>query len=276
MKRIFFHITVIVLLICNSNLFIGECEARKCKSNLAILMYHNTVPNNYSASTYVIRTACLEQDFKYLKENGYNVLSAAIVIESIANNIPLPPKSVMLTFDDGYYFNMMYAVPLLQKYNFPALFAVVGEFCKLNKKNPSVSKQYTYLDFEDIAKLGKNKNIEIASHSYYFHHFGDRQGVKIKWNEDVGEYKQIFERDTKLLEAKLSEAGVKPCVYVYPFGAYCMESEQTIKKLGYKMSLTCNEGINSVNSSGDLFLLKRLNRSGVGASVESIFIKYGY
>ena len=42
------------------------------------------------------------------------------------------------------------------------------------------------------------------------------------------------------------------------------------------MSLTCNEGINCVKTPENLFLLKRLNRSGTGKSVEAMFAEYGY
>lgn len=143
-------------------------------------MYHNTVPDNYKASVYVIRAGSLERDLKFLKENGYRVLSASVVIDSLKNGIALPEKSVMLTFDDGYYFNKTYAMPLLEKYGFPALFAIVGEYTKFNKNNPKVSKTYTYFDFEDVTEINRSKYVEIAAHSYYLHHFGKRQGVKIK------------------------------------------------------------------------------------------------
>lgn len=277
MKRVF------VLLLCAFTAF-AACffvrpDVRASQNggkNLAVIMYHNTVPDSYKASTYVIRAGSLESDFKFLKENGYNVLSASVVIDSVKNGIALPEKSVMLTFDDGYYFNKTYAMPLLEKYGFPALFAIVGEYTKLNKNNPKVSKTYTYFDFEDVAEINRSKYVEIAAHSYNLHHFGARQGVKIKKYEDKDAYREMFEKDTRLLEKGLRGAGVKPRVYAYPFGAYCAESEQVIKRLGYEMSLTCNEGINCVKSPQNLFLLKRLNRSGTGPSVASMFAKYGY
>ncbi|MBS6583993.1 MAG: polysaccharide deacetylase family protein [Subdoligranulum sp.] len=276
---------VSVLLLCVLTAFAGcvfvppasEVDAsQKSAKNLAVVMYHNTVPDNYKASVYVIRAGSLERDLKFLKENGYRVLSASVVIDSLKNGIALPEKSVMLTFDDGYYFNKTYAMPLLEKYGFPALFAIVGEYTKFNKNNPKVSKTYTYFDFEDVAEINRSKYVEIAAHSYYLHHFGKRQGVKIKKYEDKTAYCEMLEKDTRLLEKSLLQAGVRPRVYAYPFGAYCAESEQVIKRLGYEMSLTCNEGINCVKTPENLFLLKRLNRSGTGKSVEAMFAEYGY
>lgn len=70
-------------------------------------------------------------------------------------------------------------------------------------------------------------------------------GRENKKYEDKTAYCEMLERIQGCLKIPL-QAGVRPRVYAYPFGAYCAESEQVIKRLGYEMSLTCNEGINCV------------------------------
>ena len=52
---------------------------------------------------------------KYIKENGYTTVVMADVIQYVQDGKPLPPKPVMLTFDDGNYNNYVYAYPLMQK-----------------------------------------------------------------------------------------------------------------------------------------------------------------
>lgn len=52
------------------------------------------MPDNYKASVYVIRAGSLERDLKFLKENGYRVLSASVVIDSLKNGIALPEKAL--------------------------------------------------------------------------------------------------------------------------------------------------------------------------------------
>ena len=70
---------VSVLLLCVLTAFAAcvfvppasEVDAsQKSAKNLAVVMYHNTVPDNYKASVYVIRAGSLERDLKFLKENG--------------------------------------------------------------------------------------------------------------------------------------------------------------------------------------------------------------
>ena len=52
-----------------------------------------------------------------------------------------------------------------------------------------------------------------------------------------------------------------PNTFTYPFGAISKESIDIIKNMGFKASLSCEEGINYINKDRErLFLLKRNNR----------------
>ena len=89
------------------------------------------------------------------------------------------------------------------------------------------------------------------------------------------EYEKNLTKDTNRLEEKLLLAGVsKPQVYAYPFGEYNDEAEKILSNLGYKLFLTCNEGISTV-AKGDknsLYTMKRFNRSS-DSSVFDILTK---
>ena len=52
----------------------------------------------------------------------------ADVIDFVLNGTPLPEKPVMLTFDDGYYNDYVYAYPLLKKYNSKMVFSPIGRY----------------------------------------------------------------------------------------------------------------------------------------------------
>lgn len=50
------------------------------------------------------------------------------LINYVYNDASLPEKPIIITFDDGYYNNLSYAVPLLHKYNMKAVVSIVGEY----------------------------------------------------------------------------------------------------------------------------------------------------
>lgn len=68
-----------------------------------------------------------EQMCELLAER-YTVLSLEDVRQKLEGGRPLPPRSVVLTFDDGYRSNYELAFPVLKKYGLPATIFVATEF----------------------------------------------------------------------------------------------------------------------------------------------------
>lgn len=276
-------LTILLLILTLASVFVAYCPAVSAESSnhlskLAIVMYHNTVPDKLSPSKYVITESELRTDFDFLKNNGYNVLSLEKVLYMVENNISLPEKSVLLTFDDGYIYNMDIVIPLLQEYSYTAVFAVVGEFTALNKSRSDLSKAYTYLDYDDIKACSDSGVVEIAYHSYFLHHCNKTdKGVVIRSGESNDDYIKRFRADTDMLSLKLKEQGIQPSCYVYPYGLFCKQSESVLDDLDIPFSLTCSEGINTIKSKKSLRLMKRINRIGdIENYLEKELNKYGY
>ncbi|VEI47451.1 biofilm PGA synthesis lipoprotein PgaB [Actinobacillus equuli] len=80
---------------------------------------------------YVSQTITAQQlisHFNWFKAQGYNVVSWQQVMDAEQGKTTLPPKAVLISFDDGY--ETMYSViyPLLKAYNYPAVFAPVSSW----------------------------------------------------------------------------------------------------------------------------------------------------
>jgi peptidoglycan/xylan/chitin deacetylase (PgdA/CDA1 family) len=59
------------------------------------------------------------QRLRILTEDGYNVLPLDEALKRLWS-ADLPPRSVVITFDDGFYDFSRYAAPLLEEFGFPA------------------------------------------------------------------------------------------------------------------------------------------------------------
>lgn len=81
---------------------------------LPIIMYHSMLRNG--SGEYTISPETFEEDLRYLKDNGYTTIYMQDLLDYINKQVPLPEKPIMLTFDDGYYNNYLYAYPLAKKY----------------------------------------------------------------------------------------------------------------------------------------------------------------
>ncbi|MGH7412105.1 MAG: polysaccharide deacetylase family protein, partial [Candidatus Methylomirabilis sp.] len=91
-----------------------------------ILTYHDIEP--VSKNRFAITTELFEQQLKYLKENGYVVVTLDDLDRFLRYEQPLPKKAVVITIDDGYKSAKTIAAPLLKKYGFPATFFIYTDF----------------------------------------------------------------------------------------------------------------------------------------------------
>ena len=93
---------------------------------LPILMYHSVLKDPSKTGKYVITPESLEEDLRYLQQHGYRTVVMQDVIDFVYNGVQLPEKPVVLTFDDGFYNNLTYLLPLLIEYDMKAIVAPVG------------------------------------------------------------------------------------------------------------------------------------------------------
>src|SRR5204862_6462518 len=62
-----------------------------------------------------------------LRELGYTVVSLEQVLDHYVGGAALPPRAILVTFDDGYRDNLENAVPILRRHGYPAvIFVPIG------------------------------------------------------------------------------------------------------------------------------------------------------
>lgn len=90
------------------------------QSVVPVLMYHHVSPSPGAI------TASPEnfEDQRWLSRNAYTSLTASEFAGHLAG-AQVPKRSVLITFDDGYLDNWVYAYPLLKKYGFKAVVFLV-------------------------------------------------------------------------------------------------------------------------------------------------------
>lgn len=240
---------------------------------LPIIMYHSMLKSR--SGNYIVHPSEFESDLKYIKENGYETVTMADLINYVYNGTKLPKKPIIITFDDGYYNNLGYAVPLLKKYNMKAVISIVGSYTDTYTKSNEANLNYGYLRWKDIKNLIDDGTIEFQNHTYDLHsNKKGRSGCKKKSWESADAYENMLTADLIKLQKEFKEnTGYEPNTFTYPFGAVSKGSTKIIKHLGFKASLSCTSGINYITKNPEcLYLLKRNNRVS-GISTEKFFSK---
>ena len=261
--------------------FLGNISHRPVFQNssdtreLLIIMYHSVLRDKSLSGKYVVTPDELKSDIEYLKKNEYTFVSAQELIDFAESGSLLPDKPVLLTFDDGHYNQFGYVMPILEETGANAVVSVVGSYTDEYSEKNIKNMTYGYLRWSEVYDMFLSNRTEVGNHSYNFHsNTNGRNGSKKKKWESAEDYKKIFTEDTmKAQDRFMTKTGFSPVIYTYPFGAYSEETTDMLKDMGFKMSLTCTEGINIISHNPDsLFLLKRYNRPG-NISSERFFEK---
>ncbi|MCL1890312.1 MAG: polysaccharide deacetylase family protein, partial [Desulfovibrionaceae bacterium] len=95
----------------------------KCLS-LPVLNYHSVCdrPHNLSVPTAIFEAHC-----RTAAENGWFGVSLEQAEEFFLRGRDLPPRSFLITLDDGYLDNYVYAWPILRKYGHKAVIFPVAD-----------------------------------------------------------------------------------------------------------------------------------------------------
>lgn len=109
-------------------------ESRWRRERLLILAYHGVAledEHEWDASLYMSRSDFASR-MEFLKKENYSVLPLTEAVERLYRN-DLPERSVVLTFDDGYYDFYRQAYPVIRSYDFPVTVYLTTFHCYYNK-----------------------------------------------------------------------------------------------------------------------------------------------
>ena len=197
--------------------------------NVPVLMYHSIAFEKDNPVRLPIKK--LEEELKYLKDSGYYTITLTDLYNYFMADTPIPKKSVVLTFDDGYVDNYTSMLPVLKKYNFKAtIFVITG----------AIDRSVNYLTSKQLIEMEKY-GVDIESHTVNHENLKDMPKDKqlatlIKSKKDL---EKILNKEVKY--------------FAYPFGGYSKTSIDAVRAAGYKMAFT-TDGRLSSKSDGILSL----------------------
>jgi len=123
-------------LLQNAGIF--EIAHKLSRNFLTVLNYHRIDdPLRDGFDTFRSNVSATPSDFArqmdYVAQR-YNVISGAELVDYVKKRRKLPPRSAMITFDDGYYDNYTNAYPVLKERNLPAIIFLATDY--IGEKKP--------------------------------------------------------------------------------------------------------------------------------------------
>lgn len=223
-------------------------------TSVPILTYHNFMSDEekrkYAASDkYVVSTTQFEKQLKYLKENGYNTISLEDFYKWYKGDITLTEKDIVIVIDDGNISSYIYAIPLLEKYNFQAtIFVITGRIQDYEQTwDPTKNRFLDKNMINDIKNY--HRSINLQSHTHNLHQQIDGKiAISVNTKQEIEE---DFILSKNILDAEY---------LAFPYGGNTEFTEELLKKNGYKMAFGFGiSGYGRATKSDNQYYIKRVN-----------------
>jgi peptidoglycan/xylan/chitin deacetylase (PgdA/CDA1 family) len=208
---------------------------------LTVLMYHSVLGGIYygpnADNKWILSEENFAKQMKFLRDKGYETITTSQLTDFLYDKIDIPDKAVMLTFDDGYLDNIVYAYPILKEYGFTAaVFAITSE---VTEKSGTV-KAYP-LQYLSKADMKNTSDVfEFGSHTDNMHYEerGTPRALRASKAEIRADLKKSFEYPLTF------KNGI-----AYPYGRYNDTVVSALKAEGAQFAFTTKIGYVYKNSS---------------------------
>ena len=186
-----------------------------------ILCYHNLGPQ--SKGRLLLGASQFEQQMRYLKAQGYRVISLSDFIEWLQLKRQLPKRAVVLTFDDGYRAFREYAYPVLKELGFSATLFVYTDYVGAGRSALS------WDELKTLAAEGFDVQAHSKTHADLRRIAGETDAqFSARMQAELGDPLKLFQR----------HLGRGSQVLAYPYGRVDDDVQAKVKEHGYIAAFT--------------------------------------
>jgi len=185
-----------------------------------VLMYHSvaTAPNDATRALSVAPEAFAEQ-MAMIGDLGLTPVNTADLAASWRSGRSLPPRPVLITFDDGYEGVHRHALPVLAKHGFAStLFVSTGWIKGAYDTGGGLD---TMLDWEQVRELAA-ADVEIGGHSHTHPQLDQLDDDSLR--HELIHCKEIL----------ADELGTVPGSFAYPYGYSNRHVRAAVEAAGYR------------------------------------------
>ena len=221
-----------------------------------VLLYHHVATDTPPSTS--ISPKNFRKHLEFLRDNKFNVISLAEMLNQLRAGEELTDKSIAITFDDGYSSIYETAFPMLQLFGFPfTLFLSTG---------PIDRQQANYISWEQIREMS-DAGVQIANHMVEHPYMLDTrpQESQIEWLDRL-------EEELLIAEARIEEkTGQSHRYLAYPYGEFDTPIKSMLEKNNF-VGFAQNSG--ALGAKSDFLALPRYPLASIYANLETARIKF--
>ncbi|MCU9954377.1 MULTISPECIES: poly-beta-1,6-N-acetyl-D-glucosamine N-deacetylase PgaB [Burkholderia] len=226
----------------------------------------STFATSTMVDPYAVDTGTLTAIFSWLQTNNYHTITVKQIEASRHGGKPLPPRAVLLTFDDGYRSHYTKVLPLLERFKYPAVMGIVTAWIDAPPDAPirisdriQMPRDY-FMSWDEVQKVGRSDLVELACHTHNLHHgaVANPQGNELpattshlyleneKRYETDAEFEARVHDDLQTCVRQIRErTGIVARSMVWPYGAENQPVRKISTSLGMDIQFSLDAGPNT-------------------------------
>ena len=208
-----------------------------------ILTYHSIDDSGSIIST---SPGKFRSQMQHLKNTSSNVISLNDIVNYLRHNQPFPPKSIALTFDDGFRNFYQIAYPILREFGFGATVFLVPEHCGKNNQwagQPRGIPKLDLLQWNEVKEMAED-GIDFGAHTMSHPDLSLLSPDEIK-NEITASKQAIQDR-----------LGREVLFFAYPYGKLNRHTKRIVEDEFYG---ACVTELGFADLKSDIYSLPRID-----------------
>jgi peptidoglycan/xylan/chitin deacetylase (PgdA/CDA1 family) len=217
----------------------ARTRGRPDVSGLRILLYHRVSDDD---DPLAVAPRRFREQMACLAAEGYRVVDLIEALDLLGAGVA-PPRTIALTFDDGFADVGDEALPVLQRHGFRATVFVTTGVTDGRVAFPWYERQPKVLGWDEIVALDRQGTLRFEAHTVTH--------PSLLAVDDGTAAAEI--RDSRHeLQGRL---GRTVSAFAYPAGLYGDRERHLVSQAGYAAAVSCEPGVNRPDS--DRFALRR-------------------
>lgn len=216
-------------------------------SRVQILMYHRVghfpdrMPSHRAQYCHLPR---FKSQMEILRRFNWNVISLDDAAAGLLGKNKLPPRSVVLTFDDGYVDFLELAAPVLMAHGYPAtVYAVAGMLGQTNEwVIPEGLEPAPLMNAAQLREV-QSMGFTVGSHTVSHPRLAQSETPRIA--DEITMSKKVLE---DILGKRVDH-------FCYPYGSHDIRAVEAAAEAGYLTGTTCVRAV--ATPADDLLTLPR-------------------
>lgn len=197
---------------------------------LPILMYHRVAPSGPDArARWRVTPEAFGEQLAALAEQGYCSIQLGDWQRAMEQGRPLPPRPVLLTFDDGYQDFAEHASPQLRRYGFGALAFIVTGCAGTHNSWDADATSEPLMDWAQIRAL-RDAGVDFGAHSVRHPRFTTLSP------------EEVFEEAARSRLQLEDELQLPVDTFAYPYGAEDPVIRHVVGAAGFQFGLSVRSG----------------------------------